>query len=150
METASPQWRQLAMAALPIKGNAGSFEYHARWLPGMAIVKLVVTWEFKEILDAEALEETSRQIDMFARYAVECCLREIAECSVQRKVLPGGDSKRSPMRMGMGNNATVQMTLHVAGVSMQDVLDVGVDLVFDVDHIETLIRDRCMWELIHS
>ena len=138
------------MAALPIKGNAGSFEYHARWLPGMAIVKLVVTWEFKEILDAEALEETSRQIDMLARYAVECCLREIAECSVQRKVLPGGDSKRSPMRMGMENNATVQMTLHVAGVSMQDVLGAGDEVeIVDVDKLEMILRGS-MWKLIHS
>jgi hypothetical protein len=137
------------MPALPIKANAANFEYHVCWLPGMAMVKLSVKWEFKEIADADALELMSGQIDRFARHSSECCLREIAECSIQRKVLPGGDSKRSPMRMGMGDNAA-DMTLHVAGVSMQDALGTGSELeIVDVDKIEMTLRGS-MWKLIHS
>ncbi len=111
----------------------------------MAVVKLNVKWEFQEIADAEALEVISVQIDRFARYSFECCLREIAECSLQRKVFPGVESKRAPMRMGMVDNA-LGMTLHVAGVSMQD----GSELeTVDVDKIEMILRGD-LWKLIHS
>jgi hypothetical protein len=137
------------MVKLPIKANAASFEHHVSWLPGMAMVKLSVKWEYKEIADGDALEVMSGQIDRFERYSLECCLREIAECSIERKVLPGGDSKRSLMRMGMGDD-TVEMTLHVGGVSMQDVLGTGSELnIVDVDKLEMIVRGS-MWKLIHS
>jgi hypothetical protein len=139
------------MPALPIKANAANFEYHVGWLPGMATVKLSVNWEYKEIADGDALEVMSGQIDRFARDAWQCCLKEIAACSVERKLFPGGVSKRAAAQVGMfAGDQAVRMTVDVAGVSMQDALGTGSELeIVDVDKIEMTLRGS-MWKLIHS
>ena len=143
--------RYQLMVKLPIKANAASFEHHVGWLPGMAMVKLSVKWEYKEIADGDALEVMSGQIDRFAREAWECCLKEIAACSVERKLFPGGVSKRAAASTGMfAGDQAVLMHVNVTGVSMQDVLGAGSEMeIVDVDKLEMVLRGS-MWKLIHS
>ena len=111
-------------------------------------------WEFNEIKDAELLEIILENLERFTRNAHECCLKEIAACSIERKLFPGADSRRQPMHMGMYGENNMHMELTIDAVSLGTVLNVvsvedAPPPLVDVDNIEMILRGD-MIKLIHS
>jgi len=134
------------MPALPIKATKGVYIYTVNWLPGLPMATVEVECTFEEIPDEKALTRFGTNIDMFAKNAKECCLREIMDAAVIGQLYPGAESRRYPQRMGMSNGGDTHLLFKVVvnTVNGEDATN-----ILHVDKLETTLRGD-MWKQIHA
>jgi len=130
---ASAPWRTL-MSKLPLSEGSVTVTRNVDWLPGLPVVELRMVGKFKEIPDEEALTRFNINVDMFARFAKECCLREIVEAGIKCKVCPGVEPGRLPARVrSLGSD--LEMDCHVTPISRENAED-----ILHVDQLESILR----------
>lgn len=134
------------MSALPIKATKGTYTYHVEWLPDLPVAVMEVECAFKEIPDSKALNLFGTNVDMFAKNAKECCLREIMETAIVGQMCPGAESKHHPQRMGMssGGDMDLMIKVVVTTINRDDATN-----ILHVDKLETTLRGD-MWKLTHA
>ena len=131
------------MSAFPLKENRVVFSRHVDWLPDLPVVELKMTCDFKEIPDEEALTRVSFNIDLFAKNAKECCLREIAEAGIKCKMCPDAKPGGCPSRV-WSFGSDIYMNCHITAMSREDAED-----ILNVDQLESTLRGA-MWNQIHN
>ena len=131
------------MSAFPLKESRVVFSRHVDWLPDLPVVELNMTCDFKEIPDEEALTRVSFNMDLFAKNAKECCLREIADVGMKRKMGLGVEPGRHPGRvLSFGGGEDIYMNCHVTPMGREDAED-----ILNVDQLESILRGA-MWKQI--
>ena len=119
------------------------FSRHVDWLPDLPVVELNMTCDFKEIPDEEALTRVSFNIDLFAKNAKECCLREIADVGIKCKMgLCAHPGRHPSVVCSFGGD--IYMNCHITAMSREDAED-----ILNVDQLESTLRGA-MWNQIHN
>jgi hypothetical protein len=133
------------MSAFPLKENRVVFSRHVDWLPDLPVVELKMTCDFKEIPDEEALTRISFNIDLFAKNAKECCLREIADVGIKCKMGLGVEPGRHPSGVSSSSfGGDINMNCQITAMSREDAED-----ILNVDQLESILRGA-MWKQIHN
>jgi hypothetical protein len=131
------------MSAFPLKESRVVFSRHVDWLPDLPVVELNMTCDFKEIPDEEALTRVSFNMDLFAKNAKECCLREIADVGIKCKMgLCAHPGRHPSVVCSFGGD--IYMNCHITAMSREDAED-----ILNVDQLESTLRGA-MWNQIHN